>query len=237
MCRLKTNLTLAVCGLALQMTAQAADQRPLSADGPALGVNVAALDVPPVLPPNDGAALSLGDSGSGGRGLNQSEVKPVQPNLAPATALPQATTPATTAAPAAAPVQVQELVIDPAQPNQLAYFSPRLGARFLIEPVSLPQYGSFLAARIVSQPAAGSPLSQLGLGAGDLITRLDGLPVHCTLELERHVLETGVRFIRVDDPHVCQGTMFIHPGMYFVDPYAPAACPLHGGCHQALLVP
>jgi hypothetical protein len=154
--------------------------------------NNQSLDLPPVLAPNDG--------------FNPQQVVINEPQLN----LPQQ-----------APVQVQQLVVDPTQPNQLAYFSPRLGCRFLIQPMFLPQFGNFLGARIVSEPELASPLRQLGLDEGDVITRLDGLPVTNVQELERHILDTGVRFIHAGEQVVHKGTMFINPHQFFVDPYNP----------------
>ena len=139
------------------------------------------------------------------------------PVLAPndnAVAMPQPGVGNQTPAPA-------QLILDPSQPNQLAYFSPRLGARFLIQQMHLPQFGSFWAARIVSVPEFDSPLRQLGLDEGDVITRLDGIPVMNTRELERHILDTGVRFIKAGSQTVVRGTMFINPNRFFVDPYRP----------------
>lgn len=117
--------------------------------------------------------------------------------------------------------QSWQLVVDPTQPNQLAYYSRRLGARFLVQQLYLPQFGHFWAARIVSEPAWDSPLRQLGLEEGDVITRLDGLPVTSTQELERHVLDTGVRYIKTGTQQVIQAKMFIQPHKYFADPWAP----------------
>lgn len=102
--------------------------------------------------------------------------------------------------------------------GQLAYFSPRLGARFVVQRISLPQHGTFTAARLVSEPEPGSPLLQIGLRQGDVITRLDGTPVTVTRELERHILETTVRYIRAGKSHVQQGQIFIRQHHYFDDP-------------------
>lgn len=134
------------------------------------------------------------------------------------------------------PIQSRQLVLDPTQPNQLAYFSPRLGARFLVQQMYLPQFGNFWAARIVSEPAWDSPLRQLGLEEGDVITRLDGLPVMNTQELERHVLDTGVRYIKAGTQQVVQAKMFIQPHNYFTDPWAPN-CPHHPGVGNVAIRP
>jgi hypothetical protein len=102
--------------------------------------------------------------------------------------------------------------------GQLAYFSPRLGARFVIQRITLPQHGTFNAARLVSEPEPDSPLLQIGLRQGDVITRLDGTPVTITRELERHILETTVRYIRAGKSTVQQGQVFIQQHHYFDDP-------------------
>lgn len=230
-------LSLTVCSLAVSIAASADDQVSLADAGPSLAAGAAALDVPPVLPPNDAVALGPQTANldtpqlTAPQALQQVLAQPTTP------AQPQQLiTPTQPGVPLQPGVPAQQLVIDPTQPNQLAYFSPRLGARFLIEQTSLPQFGMFWGARIVSEPAVNSPLRQLGLSEGDLLTRLDGLPVVSTLELERHILETGVRFIRAGEQHVCQDTMFVHPGMYFADPYAPV-CPHTPGCGSLVLRP
>lgn len=154
---------------------------------------------------------------------------------APPSAAPQ-TPPAPQALSGGAPgVPAQPLVIDPTPPNHLAYFSPRLGARFLIQPMFLPQFGRFYGARLVSMPEPGSPLLQLGLSEGDVITRLDGLPVMDTLELERHIFETSVRYIRAGEQVVRRGTMDICPHEFFRDRYAASWEPF--GCGRIVLRP
>lgn len=183
-----------------------------NAGEPALNLTVTpndpSLNLPPVLAPNDAAAAPVA--------TRQVVINEPQLNV------PQQ------------PAQVQQLVIDPSQPNPLAYFSPRLGARFLIQPMFLPQFGNFTAARIVSVPEFGSPLLQLGLEEGDVITRLDGLPVVSLQELERHILETGVRFIRAGEQNVCKGTMFVDPHRLFFDPYSPGC---NHNCNNLALRP
>ena len=47
------------------------------------------------------------------------------------------------------------------------------------------------------------------------------LPVTSTQELERHVLDTGVRYIKTGTQQVIQAKMFIQPHKYFADPWAP----------------
>lgn len=120
--------------------------------------------------------------------------------------------------PSAGQQQRMQLQIDDG--GRLATFSPRLGARFQVQRLYLPAFGEFTAARIVSVPEFGSPLRQLGLEQGDIITRLDGVPVTVERELERHILDTTVRFVKAGTETVRQATIFIHPNRRFVDPLA-----------------
>ncbi len=111
----------------------------------------------------------------------------------------------------------QVMTGDPYQ-NVPAYFSPRLGARFMMQTVSINGYPPVRAARIVSHPDHGSPLRQMGLGMGDVITRLDGVPVTSLAELERHALDTTVRYIDSETRTVQQDTIMIDPYEFFQDP-------------------
>ncbi|MEZ6066979.1 MAG: hypothetical protein R3B90_15035 [Planctomycetaceae bacterium] len=133
------------------------------------------------------------------------------------------------------PIETRQLILDPANPATLAYFSPRLGARFIVEQMFLPQFGAFVAVRLVSQPEPGSPLLQLGLQPGDVITRLDGLRADNLAELERHILQTSVRYIRTGTDCVHEDVIFIQPDFWFRDPLASRppvcnhTCPLGNG--------
>jgi hypothetical protein len=218
MTRVPLTITVTLCSLACAAGARAQE-------GGALQLPPAetqTLNPSEPMPPGDGApaapAAALLGSPSG------------------ATAPAPATQPVPQALPGGAPeTPTPQLVIDPTQPNQLAYFSPRLGARFLIQPMFLPQFGQFFGARLVSLPEPGSPLLQLGLSEGDVITRLDGLPVRDTWELERHVFETSVRFIRDGEQVVRRGTMYICPHQFFRDRYAFPWEPV--GCGRIVLRP
>lgn len=90
------------------------------------------------------------------------------------------------------------------------YVSQRWNASFhLEETLSLPQFPglTFAGARVV-QVQAGSPLTQIGLRPGDVITRLDGTKVDSGKwpnqdgcywmlpQFERHFGTTTVRYIR-----------------------------------------
>ncbi len=71
------------------------------------------------------------------------------------------------------------------------YYSPRLRANFSIEP-----YGYYVTARLVTHPDYGSPLNQpqILLEAGDVIVRLDNMPLRNALQLEQHHSQTVVTF-------------------------------------------
>ena len=97
-------------------------------------------------------------------------------------------------------------------------FSPRLGARVEIQQVFLPQFGTFTAARIVSEPVWGSPLRELGLQNGDVITRLDGVRTTWLGEMENHYAHTDVRYIKAGTTQVRNGSIHIQPNRLFQDP-------------------
>lgn len=117
-------------------------------------------------------------------------------NPAPATAIPSAATRAETAQQRLAKGEV--------------YVSQRWNASFhLEETLQLPQFPglTFTGARIV-QVQPGSPLAQIGLRPGDVLTRLDGTRVDTGKwpnqdgcywmlpQFERHFGMTTVRYIR-----------------------------------------
>ena len=132
----------------------------------------------------------------------------------------------------------RQVIIGPGsgQP-QLAFFSSRLGARFEVQSIQIGAFSPVWAARIVSEPQPGSPLQQLGLRIGDVITRLDGIPVTHTAELDRHVYDTQVRFIRAGSQYVEEGTMFVDAGRYFQETLYPPYFPGNSSCHQGGLRP
>jgi hypothetical protein len=106
--------------------------------------------------------------------------------------------------------KVQRMVVDPSgQPS--AYYAYRLGAEFEIQTMQIPGY-VFRAARIVSEPEFGSPLNQLGLQVGDVITRLDGIPVTNYAELDRHAYRTVVRYIKAGTTYPRNGVIYISGG-------------------------
>lgn len=128
-------------------------------------------------------------------------------------------------------IESRQVVIDPGFGGQpvLAYFSRRLGARFEVQPIQIGNFAPVSAARIVSVPQPGSPLSQLGLEIGDIITRLDGIPIQNEQELDRHVYDTVVRFVKAGSNQVQQATMYVDGNRFFQETYYP---PTHGGGHS-----
>ena len=132
-------------------------------------------------------------------------------------------------------VGVQQVIVDPGYGGQpvLAFFSRRLGARFEIQTIQIGNFAPVSAARIVSVPQHGSPLSQLGLEIGDVVTRLDGNPVNNEAELERHVYDTVVRFVKAGSDHVQQATMFVDGNRFFQETFYP---PANGGGHTGCLL-
>jgi S1-C subfamily serine protease len=67
---------------------------------------------------------------------------------------------------------------------------------------------TFPGAKLLSYPDPGSPLRQIGLRPGDIITRLDGVRVTSYAELDRHYANTSVRYVRYPAT-VRIGTIFI----------------------------
>jgi hypothetical protein len=106
-----------------------------------------------------------------------------------------------------------------------SYYSPRLKARFLLQHMSVPGY-SFWGARVVDMDF-NSPLRNINLHIGDVVTRLDGVrvsnrryqqtdPVTGGLywaipQMERHYSYTHVRFIRTGTTLVQQLTVNLGP--------------------------
>jgi hypothetical protein len=92
------------------------------------------------------------------------------------------------------------------------FFSPTLGAHFAVQAFHTPALGRFPGVRMTSDPVEGSPLKQIGLSRGDVITRLDGAPVVDLNELEMHVEQTHVRYIK-------EATTVVHVGVINIDEY------------------
>lgn len=117
----------------------------------------------------------------------------------------------------------QQMVVPGSSPYlvQGGYFSHRLGAQFVIQTIQIGQFNAVRAARITSEPLPGSPLNQLGMGIGDVITRLDGIPVTRKSELENHIHETHVRFVKAGQSFVRQGWMYVNSQQVFQDYHYP----------------
>lgn len=95
-------------------------------------------------------------------------------------------------------------------PETTYYYSPKLGAHFEIQNMQIPGY-KFRAARLRSDPLTGSPLSELGLVKGDVITRLNNDPVGSLQILEKYEKNTSVRYIKTGTTKVQLGRIFIPP--------------------------
>ena len=110
------------------------------------------------------------------------------------------------------PVVVEKQVVVERQvavPSSTAgSYSPKLGASFRIENMQIPGY-KFTAARLMSDPVAGSPLYGIGLRTGDVLTRLDNNPADSLAELERHERNTTIRYIKTGTTKVLQTTIYI----------------------------
>lgn len=100
----------------------------------------------------------------------------------------------------------------PAQLPADGQYSPRLKAWFVVRTFQLPGFAPFRAVRLTTEPDFDSPLLAIGLRQGDVITRLDGIPVTNFRELENHFDQTTVRFIRQGTSQVQNGTIFIDVG-------------------------
>jgi hypothetical protein len=108
-----------------------------------------------------------------------------------------------------------------------AYYSPNLRGHFRAQWMFIRQQGrqiNFWGARIIHLDA-DSPLRQVGVSPGDVITRLDGIPVWKRMyreqarpwqlvQLEQHYGRTEVRFI-------LRGTNQVRIGDMMLDGYVP----------------
>ncbi|MDR2168856.1 MAG: hypothetical protein LBP59_01785 [Planctomycetaceae bacterium] len=111
------------------------------------------------------------------------------------------------------PVVVEKQVIVEKQvpvvmPANNDYYSPKLGAAFVIQNMQIPGY-TFKAARLTSTPIAGSPLNAIGLVKGDVITRLDNESADSLETLEKHEANTVVRYIKSGTTKVLLGKIYI----------------------------
>lgn len=111
---------------------------------------------------------------------------------------------------------VQAIIID--QNDGQGYFSSRLGARFQIDTYFLPGFGHYRGAKLTTMPVPGSPLAQANLQLGDVITRLDGIPVQNNRSLENHHLDTNVRFVKAGSHRVGRASIWIEPERFFHAP-------------------
>jgi hypothetical protein len=87
-------------------------------------------------------------------------------------------------------------------------YSLKLGASFNLEPMQIPGY-AFTAARLTSDPVEGSPLHEIGLRAGDAVTRLNGAAVTELEVLEQQEGETEIRYIKSGSTRVLLASVYI----------------------------
>lgn len=99
-------------------------------------------------------------------------------------------------------------IINPNNGTIQGYYSPRLQGHFQLKNFYLPKYGNFVAVRIASLDP-DSPLRQIGLIAGDVVTRLDGVQIRSLAELEVHAYDTGVRYIKAGSQYVQSAEVYI----------------------------
>lgn len=120
-----------------------------------------------------------------------------------------------------------------AQPRPMvvdSYYSPRLRANLHLERMSIPGQ-VFYGARIVGMEW-DSPLRHLHLQLGDVVTRLDGIPVSMNMyrvggpegywalpQIEKHYGHTEVRYIRSGTTRVVNG--WVDLGPFYPQPYPP----------------
>ncbi|GHT26116.1 hypothetical protein FACS18942_02930 [Planctomycetales bacterium] len=116
------------------------------------------------------------------------------------------------------PVVVERPVAVVPQPSVPQYpstvsadsYVPSLGAAFVIQKMQIPGY-KFTAARLITDPSSGSPLLELGLERGDVITRLDDEQVVSFDALRSHEKTTLVRYIKAGTVKVKLGKIYIKP--------------------------
>jgi hypothetical protein len=132
-------------------------------------------------------------------------------------------------APAPAPNAPQYRQVPAPMPTPMppgAYYSWRMQASFVVQPIDLSPYGwpgYRPVAQLVSMPLPFSPLSRIGLTPGDMITRLDDIPIRTYADLDNHYTLTKITFIR-------QGTYYAQQAWVDLGPLYPgAATPFNPG--------
>lgn len=121
-----------------------------------------------------------------------------------------------------------------------SYRSQKLQATFLLQRMQIPGFSVFWGARVVSvQP--GSPLQQIGLKVGDVVTRLDGVPIHtgkykvpgqipgttywAIPQMEKHYSITQVRCIKAGSIQVQNRTADLGPHFPIGNPVGDIVAP------------
>ncbi len=92
--------------------------------------------------------------------------------------------------------------------NANEYYSRKLGATFGFEKMQIPGY-KFVGARLLTEPVNGSPLYELGLRRGDVVTRLDNDPASSADALELHEKVTTIRYIKTGTTKVLIDRIYI----------------------------
>ena len=87
-------------------------------------------------------------------------------------------------------------------------YSPKLGASFRIENMEIPGH-RFTAARLTSEPLEDSPLRDMGLRKGDVITRLNDFPASTLVQLDMHTGNTLIRYIKTGTTKVLLANIYI----------------------------
>lgn len=174
------------------------------------------------------AGLNQRAQGQDAPPTNPAPTPPVSVSPAPATTptSPPAATPAP--APGSAPRQVQAPAPNPAD----AYYSWRMQAHFVIQTIDLTPYGWAgyrPVAQLVAPPSPYSPIARLGLRPGDMITRIDDVPISTYADLDSHYTLTKLTFLRqgfyyAQQAWVDLGPLYpgvrppVYPGRVLVDP-------------------
>ena len=102
-------------------------------------------------------------------------------------------------------------------------FASNLGIYFQLVP-----YGGASGARLTRYPVAGSPAAQLQLEPGDMITTLDGQPIHGPGDVLNHYAYTTVVFVNVRTGRPQSGAVYLPGSGSPRPPYPPGPGPNPG---------
>jgi hypothetical protein len=113
----------------------------------------------------------------------------------------------------------------------ITFFSSQLGCRLKIEVVTLHDLGSFTCAKLISNPVPGSPLAELGLVRGDMITRLHGSRIHSEADLRCQTGDILCRYVKAADCLVLENTICLHEGIQYSE-HGRSLAPVPEIAHQ-----